>query len=60
MHVPYRVNVNAKRVGGGFGGKITRAAQTAAACALGAQVTERYVIELVSCERLFKYCDCMV
>ena len=32
-----------KRVGGAYGSKISRASQTAAACALGSYVTQRLV-----------------
>lgn len=38
-----KVNASVKRVGGGYGAKITRSAQTAAACALGAYLTRRPV-----------------
>ena len=38
---PCSVDVSVKRCGGGFGGKITRANLTAAACALGAHATKR-------------------
>ena len=40
----FRVNASVKRVGGGYGAKITRSAQTAAACALGAYLTRRYYV----------------
>ena len=36
-----RVSVIIKRVGGAYGGKISRASHTAAACALGAYATGR-------------------
>ena len=40
---PCSVDVSVKRCGGGFGGKISRPNLTAAACALGAHATRRYV-----------------
>ena len=36
-----RVNVSVKRVGGGFGAKLTRSQQVAAGCALAAYHTKR-------------------
>ena len=38
----YRVNVSVKRIGGGFGAKLTRSQQVAAGCALAAYHTRRY------------------
>ena len=35
------VNVSVKRVGGGYGAKVSRSQHIAAACALGAYVTGR-------------------
>lgn len=37
------VDVSVRRVGGAYGSKLTRSNSTAAACALGAQATRRYV-----------------
>ena len=36
-------------MGGGYGAKITRSSQTAAACALGAYITGRYSILKINC-----------
>lgn len=43
MTVLHRVNAIVKRVGGGYGGKLSRSGQIAAACALGTFVTGRSV-----------------
>ena len=44
-----------KRVGGAYGSKISRASQTAAACALGSYVTQR----LVKGNRNYMYFMCL-
>jgi xanthine dehydrogenase molybdopterin-binding subunit B len=43
MYLIYRVDVIVKRCGGGFGGKVSRSNLIAAATALGAYVTKRYM-----------------
>jgi xanthine dehydrogenase molybdopterin-binding subunit B len=39
----FRVNIQVRRLGGSYGAKATRAALVAAACAVGAHVTNRPV-----------------
>ena len=39
-----RVDVSVKRMGGAYGGKISRNAFIAAACGLAAKLTNRYIL----------------